>query len=164
MPAFLDVLAAVRTAMPGTTHLVGASGEDMSALGLRPGTVLWIAGTDVYAPPVSRGLPRARYTRTETVQVACWGIGAGRVRTAEDDMRAALALATSVIFAVEDAMGGSYRLSAGSWEANSPKAQMGRWYVLAFEFDAPVTRPQAQATVATVETETELALASGNAT
>jgi hypothetical protein len=158
MPAFLDVLAAVRLAMPGVTHLVG--GEHVSAMETRPGTVVWVPGTDVYAPARSRGQPRSRFTRTETVQVACWGIAEGRVRIAEDDMRAAMALATSVLFAIEDAMAGSYRLSAGSWEANAPKAQMGRWYVLAFEFDAPVTRAQAVAPVTVVQTETELAPAS----
>jgi hypothetical protein len=162
MPAFIDVMEAVQAAMPSTTHLVGASAEDMSATGLRPGTVMWFPGTDAYAPPRSRGLPHAKYTRVEAVEVACWGIGAGRIRTAKEDMRAALALATSVIFAVEDALRGSYRLNSGSWHANAPKAQMGRWYVLTFEFDAPVTRPQTVATVAAVATETELALASGN--
>lgn len=158
MPAFLDVLTAVRAAMPGVSHVVGV--EHMASATTRPGTVVWVPGTDVYGAARSRGLPRARWTRTEAVQVACWGVGAGRARTAEEDMRAALALATDVLFAVEDALNGSFRVSAGSWEANAPKAQLGRWYVLALEFEAPVTRPQTTVTVTAVETETELAPAS----
>ena len=155
MPAFLGVLDAVRAAMPGVVHLVGM--EQMTATATQPGTVVWVPGSDAYGAPETQGRPRARWTRIEAVQVACWGRGAGKVTTPEEDMRAALELANGVLFALEDTLAGSFRVSSGSWEANAPKAQFGRWYVLALEFRAPVTRPQATATVTAVEQETELA-------
>lgn len=160
MPAFLEVLEKVRERMPGVTHLVGV--ENMTAANTRPGDVVWVPSTDVYGAPKTQGRPRARWTCTEAVQVAAWGRGDGRVTTPEEDMKAAKALAMDVLFAIEDVLNGSYRLSSGSWEANAPKTQLGRWYVLALEFDAPVTRPEPRVTVTAVETETELAPASGN--
>jgi hypothetical protein len=163
MPAFLDVLEKVREAMPGVVHVVGV--EHLSSAKLEPGNVVWVPSGDVYGPPSAsraptRGVPQARLERAETVLVFSWGIASGAVRTAEADMRAAMALATSVLFAVEDVMGGSYRVASGSWEANAPKAQLGRMYVMTFEFKAPVVRPVVAATVAAVETVTELAPAS----
>lgn len=163
MPAFLDVLDKVRERMPGVTHAVGV--EHLVSAKLEPGSVVWVPSGDVYSPPSAsraptRAVPQARLTCNETVLVFAWGIGAGAVRTAEADMRAARALATSVIFAIEDSMSGSYRVASGSWEANAPKAQLGRMYVLTVEFMAPVTRPVTTVKVTAVETETELAPAS----
>jgi hypothetical protein len=164
MPAFLDVLEQVRAAMPDVVHVVGE--EHLSATHLNPPSVVWVPGVDAFRPPLAslggRGQPQARLTCAESVQVYAWGVGPGAVRTVEADMRAAKALGLAVLLEVEKVVPGSYRATAGSWQANAPKIQLGRMYVLAFEFEAPVYAPVRKVRVTAVETETELAPAGEN--
>lgn len=159
MAGLFEVVEKVRALMPEVTHVVGE--EHLVSQYLPAGrSVVWIVSGDVFGPARANHRPAARLTRTEAVQVACWGVGPGTARTAEDDMKAARELADAVLFALEDGMAGSYRVSSGSWQANAPKAQLGRMYVLALELDSPVTRPEARVTVTAVVPETELAPAS----
>lgn len=160
MGSFIDVVNKVRQLMPGVEHRVGA--EEISALGRAVNSVVWVPSGDVFQAGRQRGSPRSLRTQVVGVQALCWGIS--ETRKTEDDYEATDALAKRVLWAVEDALGGSWEVNSGGWEGDTTKGQKGKAYVLAFTFNFPVTRPEPRATVTAVQVETSLELASGDET
>ncbi|UAW08053.1 hypothetical protein Mx4_p54 [Myxococcus phage Mx4] len=138
--------------MSGVEQLVGE--EHLAAAKLRPPAVIWVPSGDSFAAGHQRGGPKSLRTRAVGLQVLCWAVS--EERTAEADMRAAEALVERLIWAVEDSLGGSWDVSAGAWQANAAKVQLGRMYVLALTVELPVTRPESRATVTAVQPESQL--------